>query len=290
MYFFKVVQRKVFAWLKTKNNRARLFKSAKFSTFIKKAMQDFIDIFPSVALRINSRYFIFAGCSFLLFYVLLKNKLQSRKIQDDFPAKTEYRREIIFSLISMSIFALIATFIFSVARPYTFLYQDINQYGYPYFFLSIGLMVLIHDAYFYWMHRLMHHPFLYRKIHLIHHRSTNPSPWTAYAFHPIEAVIEAGILVLIVFVLPCHVMALISFFLFQIMYNVYGHLGYELYPAKLNQHKWGKWLNTSVAHNQHHHHFEGNYGLYFTFWDRLMGTLRADYDRACTNAKKNEPK
>ena len=39
-----------------------------------------------------------------------------------------------------------------------------------------------------------------------------------------------------------------------------------------------KWINTSVAHNQHHQYFTGNYGLYFLFWDRMMGTLRHDYD------------
>gem|GEM_PF-1450548 len=28
----------------------------------------------------------------------------------------------------------------------------------------------------------------------------------------------------------------------------------------------------------HHKYFKGNYGLYFLFWDRMMGTLREDYD------------
>ena len=136
-----------------------------------------------------------------------------------------------FWLFSMTIFAAVATFIFTIAKPFSLLYEEINAYGYSYFLLSILLMLLIHDCYFYWMHRLMHHPFLYKKIHLVHHRSTNPSPWTAYAFHPAEAVIEAGILIVLVFVIPCHKLALLSFFLFQIMYNVYGHLGFELYPV-----------------------------------------------------------
>jgi sterol desaturase/sphingolipid hydroxylase (fatty acid hydroxylase superfamily) len=60
---------------------------------------------------------------------------------------------------------------------------------------------------------------------------------------------------------------------------VYGHLGYELYPAGFNKSWFGKWINTSTSHNQHHQYFKGNYGLYFTFWDRMMGTLRSDYDK-----------
>jgi lathosterol oxidase len=60
---------------------------------------------------------------------------------------------------------------------------------------------------------------------------------------------------------------------------VYGHLGYELYPNGLNKNRVGRWINTSTSHNQHHQYFKGNYGLYFTFWDRMMGTLRSDYER-----------
>ena len=65
----------------------------------------------------------------------------------------------------------------------------------------------------------------------------------------------------------------------MIVYNVYGHLGYELYPKGFSRHWLGKWINTSVSHNQHHQYFKGNYSLYFTFWDRWMGTMRPDYEQ-----------
>ena len=41
----------------------------------------------------------------------------------------------------------------------------------------------------------------------------------------------------------------------------------------------GRWVITSVSHNLHHKRFTGNFGLYFLFWDRAMGTMREDYDR-----------
>jgi sterol desaturase/sphingolipid hydroxylase (fatty acid hydroxylase superfamily) len=62
------------------------------------------------------------------------------------------------------------------------------------------------------------------------------------------------------------------------LYNVYGHLGFEIYPKGLNKHWLGRWMNTSVNHNMHHQFFKGNYGLYFTFWDRVMNTLDKDYE------------
>lgn len=64
----------------------------------------------------------------------------------------------------------------------------------------------------------------------------------------------------------------------MMIYNVYGHLGFELYPRKFASGKIGRWINTSVNHNMHHQYFTGNYGLYFLFWDRWMGTLHPDYE------------
>jgi len=98
------------------------------------------------------------------------------------------------------------------------------------------------------------------------------------AFHPLEAVVEAGIIVVVVFLFPVHPLAIGIFLLFMMLYNVYGHLGYELYPKGFSKSLIGKWINTSVNHNQHHVHFKGNYGFYFLFWDRMMGTVRPDYD------------
>ena len=143
-------------------------------------------------------------------------------------------------------------------------------------FLSFFLMLFIHDTRFYLWHRVMHHPILFKYIHLVHHKSTNPSPWTAYAFHPFEAIIEVGIHPLLAFTLPIYSPALGIFFIFQILYNVYGHLGFEINPKGFQWHWPGRWINTSVAHNLHHKEFDGNYGLYLLFWDRLMGTLRKE--------------
>jgi uncharacterized protein (DUF2147 family) len=149
-----------------------------------------------------------------------------------------------------------------------------------YFFVAFPLLFLIHDTYFYWMHRFIHHPKLFKWFHLVHHRSVNPSPWAAYAFHPLEAFLESMIFVIFLFTLPISGWHLLIFFVISLTYNVYGHLGYELYPAGFNRHWLGRWVNTSVSHNLHHHYFKGNYGLYFLFWDRLMGTMREDYDSA----------
>ena len=154
----------------------------------------------------------------------------------------------------------------SCIRPHTTFYTEISEHGWTYEILAFPLKLLIHDTYFYWAHP--------------HHKSTKTSRWAAYAFHPLEAVVESLIFVVFLFSIPVHTIHLMLFFIFSLIYNVYGHLGCELYPKRFNRHWLGKWINTSTCHNQHHHYFEGNYGLYFTLWDRLMGTLNKNYDDA----------
>lgn len=229
----------------------------------------------------NARnYFLTAGIAFTIFYIVLRKRIKLTKIQSKFPKNKDYRREIFFSIISIIIFSFPPVFILfnDSIRPLTQYYTDISQYGNLYFFSAFVLMIFIHDAYFYWLHRLMHNKFLFKFVHLVHHKSTNPSPWAAYAFHPIEAILESGIFVLLLFIMPLQDWHLIVFFICSLIYNVYGHLGFELYPKGFSKNWFGKWINTSVNHNMHHQYFEGNYGLYFTFWDKLMGTIRPDYD------------
>lgn len=229
---------------------------------------------------IGLRYFIFAAIGFLIFYVLLKKKLWHRKIQQRFPKWNDYLREITFSVITIFIFACVPFFLLSneSVRVYTTHYKDIHQHSWFYFYAAFPIMFFMHDAYFYWIHRLMHHPKIFKFIHLIHHKSVNPSPWAAYAFHPLEAVVETGIVIIFLFTIPIHYIHLGVFFLFMIIYNVYGHLGWEIYPKGFSKSRIGRWVNTSVNHNLHHQYFKGNYGLYTLIWDRWMGTIREDYD------------
>ncbi|TNE69711.1 MAG: fatty acid hydroxylase family protein [Bacteroidetes bacterium] len=226
---------------------------------------------------IYGRYFFLCSWLFGLFYLWKKRDWLYLKIQQRYPRKADYWREAGYSALTALIFGLVAALMLGTPlRAYTLLYTDVAEYGVPYLILSVVLVIVLHDTYFYWMHRLMHHPKLYRYIHLVHHKSVNPSPWAAYSFHPVEAVIEAGILPLVLFLMPLHPIAIMAFVTIMLWFNVYGHLGYELFPKWMYDHPLGRWLNTSVYHNLHHERFHGNYSLYFTFWDRVMGTMRTD--------------
>ena len=230
--------------------------------------------------NISSRYFMVAGGFFLICYVLLYKRIAAAKIQQRLPSRSDYLREISYSLMTMVLFAFIPLLIVRnpAIRPYTSLYPEIGDKGMLYYWCTFPVMLIMHDTYFYWIHRLMHHPRLYRIFHSVHHASTSPSPWAAYAFHPLEAVLEIGIFVIFMFTIPIHRSQVFIFFLFSIIYNAYGHLGWEIYSKRFRTGLIGRWINTSTAHNAHHKYFTGNYGLYFLFWDRLMGTIRTEQD------------
>jgi sterol desaturase/sphingolipid hydroxylase (fatty acid hydroxylase superfamily) len=233
----------------------------------------------SIFTVLTARYVIIAGIAFLIFYVIFRNKYILYRIQKHFPTNKDYRREVGYSLLTTAIFSTIAIILFSPAvMPHTQVYTDLSERSWGYFILSIIMAIFIHDTYFYWTHRFMHHPKLFKIFHLVHHKSSNPSPWAAFSFHPLEAIVEAGVIFVIAFLIPIHPLALISFLIFMTIYNVYGHLGYEIYPAWVGKSPVAKYLNTSVNHNMHHKYFNQNYGLYFRFWDIIMRTTHKKYE------------
>jgi lathosterol oxidase len=223
------------------------------------------------------RYVLIAGGAFLLVYLWMHNRLSSRKIQPAFPSSRDYWREFGYSMLTFCVFGFTGIAVY-LLRDVSLMYTDLHSYPLWWLAASVPVALVIHDTYFYWTHRLMHHPRLFKVMHLVHHRSTNPSPWASFAFHPLEAVVESGILIVLVLVIPMHPLAIFLFLLTMTAENAMGHLGYEFFPKWLTRSRIGRWLNTSTNHNMHHRYFEGNYGLYFRWWDIWMGTTHPRYD------------
>lgn len=237
------------------------------------------------------RYFMAAGVIWLFFYVVRRRQWLPRKIIAKPPAWKDIRRELLLSALTSLIYAVVGLLtMFAIRQGWTQYYSRIGQYGWAWFGCSVVLTIFLHDAYFYWTHRMMHHPRLYPIMHKAHHRSVNPTPWAAYAFDPLEAVIQAAIFPLAVFLYPISPFAFLLFMVWQIGFNVIGHAGFEIYPHWLLKSWLGKFINTPTNHTMHHQYFRGNYGLYFNLWDRIMGTNHPDYEaRFAAVTAKAEP-
>ena len=217
------------------------------------------------------RYCLIAGVAYFVFYVWKKREYINLKLNQKQPEFKQIKSELLYSATTLLIYSIsVFLLIYWYQNGYTKVYFNIGTFGYGYFFISILLMVILHDAYFYWSHKLMHQlPFLFC-FHKIHHFSHNPNPWSAFSFHPVEAIISLGIMPIILFTIPVHPYALIVFSTFVTLYNVYIHVGY-----KVNFLFMGSTIqNTAENHDLHHRVSKYNYGLYFSFWDRIMKTYK----------------
>ncbi|MBE9585818.1 sterol desaturase family protein [Mucilaginibacter sp. JRF] len=241
-------------------------------------MQDAINSFLRIFSVTTIRYFVIAGVPFVLFYILFKNSFTKAKIQAKHAGFKDFVREILHSMQTTLVFAVIALIVlFSPLREYTMVYTKLSDYPAWVMPVCLLLSLILHDTYFYWTHRLIHHKRLFKHVHLLHHKSTNPSPWASYSFHFLEAWSEGFVLILLVFILPMHTLTIVLFTVVGFVINVYGHLGYEIAPKGLRRSFLFEILSTSTYHNMHHSRFKGNYGLYFRLWDRLMKTENPDY-------------
>ncbi len=221
------------------------------------------------------RYVLLVGIAWLVCYYPGVKSVRKFKIQPVKPRQKQMKHELLFSFSTIFIFSVIGISVYLLyINGYTTIYTDIGQHGWGYFFGSLGIMVIIHDTYFYWTHRLLHTKWFFKKIHTVHHRSSNPTPLAAYSFHPLEALIQGLIVFPFISILPVHIIAFLLFTSLVLVTNVIGHLGYEFFPRKFRNSLPGKYLTSSTNHNLHHQKSNKNFGYYFTFWDKLMKTLQ----------------
>jgi Delta7-sterol 5-desaturase len=238
---------------------------------------EFISKFIEMYIATSVYYLAFTVPFFVIFWWWLKDRLQSRRIQQKPRAdKKQIFKELKNSFLTVLSITVVDTLIFSAgSESYIKIYTDISQYGWFYFVVTTFLLFVVDDTYFYWMHRLMHTDLLFKRVHKVHHESIDTTPFTSFSFHPFEAVLEQGNLIFIVLLsmfTPVHFAAIIIWQLGSMLLNVVGHLGYEIYPKWLLDTPILKWLAPTTHHNLHHTKFRGNYGLYFRWWDKIMGT------------------
>ncbi|MDX1939495.1 MAG: sterol desaturase family protein [Saprospiraceae bacterium] len=238
------------------------------------------------ALFVFLRYTTFAGFAFMIFYVIWKPNFIKFKIQSKFPKTARIWHEIRHSAYTALIFASLGIGVhFLKQAGFTKIYTDMNEYGWGYLIFSFFLLTFIHDTYFYWIHRLMHHNKLFPILHKVHHVSNNPTPFASLSFHPLEAIVEIGIVPLAILFIPFHPLVLLLFATWSLFFNVMGHLGYELFPKGFVYHPIGRWFNTATHHNMHHARSNCNYGLYYNFWDTIMKTNAPDYQQTFEKIK-----
>ncbi|HEY0680027.1 MAG TPA: sterol desaturase family protein [Chitinophagaceae bacterium] len=245
-------------------------------------------------LVIMGRYFLIAGLFYAIFYVWFREKWQQRKLGTKPYRSQQFRKEVKWSLITAFIFSVAgAVTVFLWQKGFTKVYDDPALYGWWYLPVSLTASMLIHETYYYWIHRWMHKPRVFKVVHKIHHDSNTTSPWTAFSFHPIEGALQAIVLPVTLLILPLHPYVILTQLTLMTLSSVVNHLDIEIYPRKFHKHAIGKWLIGATHHALHHRQFRYNFGLYFTFWDKWKKTESPLYEelfeKATTHDRKLQP-
>jgi sterol desaturase/sphingolipid hydroxylase (fatty acid hydroxylase superfamily) len=225
-----------------------------------------------------TRYIIFTVAVWFGLWVVLAGVLRARKIREASPPGRQLIGELFFSLRSMAIFATTGVVVTLAQRSGFYPLAEMGSHWGPiWFWIALPIGIVAHDAYFYWVHRLMHRPSWFRRTHRRHHKSNNPSPFTAYSFDINEALLMVGFAILWPLVFPTPWGAMQWIMLHQIVRNTLLHSGYELMPARRDGRPWLDFMTTTTHHDLHHGQAGYNYAAWFTWWDRWMGTEHPEY-------------
>ena len=232
-----------------------------------------------VYIVVVGRYFLLSWLFYKIFYVWRRNKWENRKInQRDYPSG-QFRKEIIRSNITAIIFGISgAVLLLLWQKGYTKLYEDIHDYPLWWLPLSLFAALILQETYYYWLHRWMHIPKIFRIVHKWHHDSHIASPWTAFSFHPLEGLIQAIFLPLILLFLPMNLYVLVVMLTIMSISSVINHLDIEVYPKWFSKNIITRSMIGATHHSLHHKQYKYNFGLYFTWWDKLTKTESPVYD------------
>jgi ring-1,2-phenylacetyl-CoA epoxidase subunit PaaE len=212
------------------------------------------------------------SATYLIFWVALSNQLSNRKIQLSKRAGwSQIKEEVaatLLSFIGSTVFMLIL--LSFKDDGLTKFYVNEGGLGW-YEAFTVIVMVLISDAWFYWCHRAMHHRSVYKYVHALHHKSLDVNPYTSTSFHVIEAMLLTVWVMPLAMVMPISMTALGIVQVLGTFNNLKSHLGYELFPKFFRVAPFNM-LVTATNHSLHHTQYNGNYGLFFRFWDIICDT------------------
>jgi len=142
--------------------------------------------------------------------------------------------------------------------------------GYAYIPISGAWFLLFTDYLIYWIHRVLHWPWLYKRLHKPHHKWIIPTPFASHAFHPLDGYAQSLPYHIFPFLFPVHRVWFLILFVGVNLWSVFIHDSEMLTDNPLEE-----YINGPSHHTLHHMYFVCNYGQYFTTCDKLYGSYRS---------------
>ena len=150
------------------------------------------------------------------------------------------------------------------------IYYDIEPRGWGYLIVSFLGALVVSETLIYWIHRALHTKWLYKNIHVHHHKFREPTPLSCIAFHPIDSFAQSFPYHLYALLVPINFWLYLAMIVFVTLWSVMIHDRIRWVPGAV--------INHTGCHTAHHWYNKYNYGQYFPIWDRLCGTHREPTD------------
>lgn len=212
---------------------------------------------------IHALYFIFATASY---YLIFNHEMMKHPRF----LKNQVRLEIQSSLRAFPAITLLTLpWFYCEVRGYSQMYKNVDDWGWPYLIFSLGFFLFFTDYCIYWVHRLLHHPMIYKTLHKPHHKWLVPTPFASHAFHPIDGYLQSVPYHLFVFLFPMHRIAYLVLFVAVNFWSIFIHDS-----DMITGHPLEHYINGPAHHTLHHLYFTCNYGQYFTWADKTGGSYK----------------
>ncbi|CAK5266142.1 unnamed protein product [Mycena citricolor] len=159
----------------------------------------------------------------------------------------------------------------------------------PWFLAEVRGFLLFTDYWIYWIHRALHIPGIYKVLHKPHHKWIVPTPWAAFAFHPMDGYLQSVPYHLFIFLFPLNRFVYLGLFvlvqIWAIFVSAFGqHHAWsaddidaerQIHDSDMiTGHALESVINGPAHHTLHHLYFTVNYGQYFTWADRVGKSYR----------------
>jgi methylsterol monooxygenase len=146
--------------------------------------------------------------------------------------------------------------------------------------------LVLEDFFEYWGHRLLHVPWLYQRIHKVHHHFQTPFAFTGAYAHPLEIVWLAMATFFPAFILRPHLFTFYVWINLRQFDTTITHCGYDL-PNPFHWLPFDLYGGTRF-HDFHHTAFNYNFASRFTVIDKLCGTYKMPAIEPALQKKKKD--
>eukprot|EP00929_Paragymnodinium_shiwhaense_P012173 TRINITY_DN1188_c0_g2_i1.p1 TRINITY_DN1188_c0_g2~~TRINITY_DN1188_c0_g2_i1.p1 ORF type:complete len:318 (-),score=83.99 TRINITY_DN1188_c0_g2_i1:349-1302(-) len=254
--------------------------------YCQKNQMEMFGLIPSLKLAAYGIASQFAVHGFVTCYATSLDKL-GLKIQESknylFQAERTAMRASLILFVTMTAYAI---------TP-----MRSGEASYLEIFVGYSILLIVHDAWFYCIHRAAHTKALYALLHKTHHTWKQPMAFSSYYIRSPSQVLQEHLCIIpVMLLLPVPMMSFLMYQYIGVPLSYVEHSGYRLGDLPLpviggtslpflGQPNWGHvftmlgggWSlllgGQSVdMHDEHHMNFHGNYGLSYSYLDHLLGT------------------